>query len=818
MGTVCNSIRRLAGVVLLLAAGLMLVVSANGVYPGVHPVEAQSDETLRVSNLDQPKDRMIVVMGGQQWAQSFCTGTVATNLTKVSMKSAFNDWTSGSPPVVGTSAVPVLTIRTDNSGVPGPVVHTLTNPNFDTDLDTAEDFTSGGYALSASTRYWLTVQRPESSHNVRFLISETLSADEDSDSKPGWGIGERVLANKSGSWTEDTWPTSMKMAVYASGDAPAITAPVFPDRDCDDLADPVKLTVNENADSDAPVGTVAAHDLDSDSLTYSVGGTDAEVARFNETFMLNTMTGEITVKSGVTIDYESLVTYAWGATGRYLSVDNSTYAITVQVTDGEDSSGGMEGTATTDDTVSVEVEVLNVEEPGAVTLSLDPPMVGSDLKATLSDPDGFSLVLEWVWERGDTADGTFTTVDGARNYTGEGCPPSKTTGCPHLGSYYTPTAEDQGKFLKASVTYFDFLSFPLGIPEVRSSTRPPNKSAETVATNAVVAASQQRAANNPPTGGPGITGSAATGETLTADTSGILDDDGLTNPGYTYQWVRHDLAAQTDTDIEGETALTYIVTAADEGKAIRVRVTFTDDADNEETMISYSLLVVAPPLTAATSNAPTSHDGTTAFTFELRFSEEVTMGYEKMKDDVFTVTGGSVTGARRLNPPSNIGWEITVEPTGAAGVAIALPVTTDCNAQGAVCTSGGTMLSESVQITVPRVELTATSSNAPTSHDGTTDGTTKFTFELRFSEEITMGYEAMRDHVLTVTGGSVTGARRLNPPSNVGWEISVTPSGNGDAVITLPATTDCNAQGAVCTSDGTMLAESVQITVSGPDG
>ena len=794
----------------------------------------------RVSNLGQLNDRMIVVMGGEQWAQSFCTGSVATLLTKVRMNTAFMDWSSGSL-AVGTSAVPVVTIRSDNSGTPGPVVHTLTNPNFDTNLDTAEDYTTtSGYTLSASTRYWLTVGRPASSHNVRFFIRETRSTDEDSESRPGWGIGERALANRGGSWAGDTRPTSMKMAVYAGSEAPTLTSPFFPDRDCDDLADPVKLTVNENADSGAVVGTAAAYDLDGDPLTYSVTGTDA--ARFNETFALNADTGEITVKAGATIDYEGLVTYDWGDSGRYLSVDNSKFAITVQVTDGEDSSGTAETPVTTDDTVSVEVEVINVEEPGAVNLASDTPTVGSNLAVTLADPDGFALVLEWVWERGDDADGPFTAVDGASNYMGEGCPAAKTTGCPHLGSNYTPTAADQGKFLKVSVTYFDFLSFPLGVPELRSSTRPPNRSAEIVAANATVAASQQRAANNPPTGGPGISGSPRTDETLTATTSGILDADGLTNASFTYQWVRHDLATTTDTDIAGATGSTYIVTDADEGKAIKVRVMFTDDAGNEETMTS-NPVIAAPPavipdedpvvnpdedvvvipdedvvetpgLTATNSAAPASHDGTTAFTFELRFSEEVSMGYEAMRDHVFTVTGGTVTGARRLAAPSNIGWEIRVTPSGNGDVVLALPVTSDCDAQGAVCTGDGVKLSEEVNLTVPRANLTATSSNAPTSHDGTN----AFTFELRFSEEISIGYEAMRDSVLTVTGGAINGARRLASPSNIGWEIRVTPSGNGDVVITLPVTADCTAQGAICTGDGRKLSEEVTVTIGGPGG
>ena len=121
---------------------------------------------------------------------------------------------------------------------------------------------------------------------------------------------------------------------------------------------------------------------------------------------------------------------------------------------------------------------------------------------------------------------------------------------------------------------------------------------------------------------------------------------------------------------------------------------------------------------------------------------------------------------------------------------------------------------------VPTVEppaatpLTASSHNAPASHDGTT----AFTFELRLSEEPkpSFSYTTMHEHAFTVTAGSITRARRLNPPSNSGWEITVQPSGNADVTVSLPATTDCNAQGAICTSDGRTLSNRLEMTISGP--
>ena len=95
-----------------------------------------------------------------------------------------------------------------------------------------------------------------------------------------------------------------------------------------------------------------------------------------------------------------------------------------------------------------------------------------------------------------------------------------------------------------------------------------------------------RAENTPATGAPTISGTAQVGQTLTASTTGISDDDGLTNVSYSYQWLAD------DTEIDGATSSTYTLQASDNGKAIKVRVTFTDDAGNEESLTSAATAVV----------------------------------------------------------------------------------------------------------------------------------------------------------------------------------------------------------------------------------
>ncbi len=97
---------------------------------------------------------------------------------------------------------------------------------------------------------------------------------------------------------------------------------------------------------------------------------------------------------------------------------------------------------------------------------------------------------------------------------------------------------------------------------------------------------------------------------------------------------------------------------------------------------------------------PESHDGTAAFTFELRFNEEPgsSFSYTKLRNNAFTVIGGSVSNVRRLEAGKNARWEITVSPSSNADVTIVLPITTDCTVTGAICTDGR-MLSNRLDLT-----------------------------------------------------------------------------------------------------------------------
>ena len=150
-------------------------------------------------------------------------------------------------------------------------------------------------------------------------------------------------------------------------------------------------------------------------------------------------------------------------------------------------------------------------------------------------------------------------------------------------STYTLVAADQGTTIKVTVSFTDDAS---------------NAETLTSAATAAVAA----APNTLATGAPTITGTAQVGETLTASTTGIADANGLTTPGYTYQWIR---VNGTEADIAGENSSTYTLVDADLGTTLKVKVSFTDDASNSETLTSAATAAVSAAANTLATGAPT---------------------------------------------------------------------------------------------------------------------------------------------------------------------------------------------------------------------
>ena len=248
--------------------------------------------------------------------------------------------------------------------------------------------------------------------------------------------------------------------------------------------------------------------------------------------------------------------------------------IKVRVTFTDDAGNGesLTSAATEEVSFAVQQQVANTPATGLPTIS-GTAQVGETLTAETSaidDADGLvNVSFSYQWERQNLATGTWTTWTA-----------SATT--------YVLTSDDRDSAVRVSVSFSD----DAGNDETLSSywllvlTSP----------------------NNPATGVPTISGAAQVGETLTAETSGIADADGLDDATFAYQWLAD------DANIAGATAATYTVNAADEGRTIRVSVTFTDDAGHEQTLTSAATELVQPrPAPGSPPDAPNQPEGTAVF-------------------------------------------------------------------------------------------------------------------------------------------------------------------------------------------------------------
>ena len=93
-------------------------------------------------------------------------------------------------------------------------------------------------------------------------------------------------------------------------------------------------------------------------------------------------------------------------------------------------------------------------------------------------------------------------------------------------------------------------------------------------------------------GVPLIDGERRVGKTLTADITGITDPEGMSNPRFTYSWIRGD--GVDEESITGEESDTYVLTDDDAGERIRTLVTFLDDEEERETAIGPATSLIMP--------------------------------------------------------------------------------------------------------------------------------------------------------------------------------------------------------------------------------
>ena len=179
----------------------------------------------------------------------------------------------------------------------------------------------------------------------------------------------------------------------------------------------------------------------------------------------------------------------------------------------------------------------------------------------------------------------------------------------------------------------------------------------------------------------------------------------------------------------------------DEGvNVIEVQIT----GDNGRTR-TYTVTVTRslPVIAASLTDGPHMHAGR-PFTVELRLSAPASTSFTDMRDHAFTVTGGRITGARRLTKRRvSVGgerhllsdrWRLTVRPDGLGPVTLSLPASRPCDEPGAICTLSGHRIGNAVDLTVPGPDVVSLSLHPPSGP--TPESAREMVFTLRLSEAI----------------------------------------------------------------------------------
>ena len=162
--------------------------------------------------------------------------------------------------------------------------------------------------------------------------------------------------------------------------------------------------------------------------------------------------------------------------------------------------------------------------------------------------------------------------------------------------------------------------------------------------------------NDPVAGQPVITGTPEEDQTLTADTSGISDADGL--GAFSYQWYRDGVA------ITGETASTLVLGDADVGANITVEVSYTDGQGTAESTTSVAVGPVTnvnDPVSGqpVITGTPTEDQTLTADTSGISDADGLgAFSYQWYRDGV-AITGE--TASTLTLGDTDVGANITVE-------------------------------------------------------------------------------------------------------------------------------------------------------------
>ena len=351
-------------------------------------------------------------------AQGFTTGTEDDGYTLASLGIDFRNIHAAT-----AGANLQVTLNAESGDDPGNALCTLSHPGFfPVDGTVTFGFPSTCPGLAKQTSYYVVLEHlnavvsDDPDNPAVYWVQSTAATAEDAGSTTEWSIADvgRASSTSTGHWQE--W-SGLAFLIKLRGVVGSTTSTVGTNSNPTfDAGETATRTLPENSGAGVDVigGTITATDGDSDTLTYSLTGTDAGSFEIDSS-------GQIKTKAGVAHNFNFEAT-------------KNSYSVTVSVSDSKNSTGVAD--TAIDDTIAVTIDLTNVDEAGTVTL---PALFMRSTAATASvaDPDGAVSGPSWQWARGDTATGSFSDISGATS------------------ASYTPVAADVGKYLRATVTYKD---------------------------------------------------------------------------------------------------------------------------------------------------------------------------------------------------------------------------------------------------------------------------------------------------------------------------------------------------------------------------
>ena len=524
-------------------------------------IAAPAQAQVLVSNAGKPTSGADRHIDSFHRAQPFTTGDNAAGYDLESVLLHFG--------AIPTDTTGVLTV-TINSGLAGAsdgtIVHTLTTP---TSLTTGlNEFTApSGATLDARTTYYVVAKSTTSTAGAGAGWNRvSLSSGLDADAASGWEIDETYLIyNKSGTaWTTESTDRAFKIQVK---------------------------------------GTVAASPNNANLTDIQVNGGQRTIRTTTpgkNSYI--TFVHKDTATAVVTQNAE-----AAGATFEYLDASDRVLAnSTISLSEGLNV---IKIRVTAADTVTTRTYTLNIVRPhsapvqdaNALMTSYLTPTANTRYKGFYALSGGTSGWMSHRWVQKAQADGigariridalmsvdnSFTSGDGQRFRANT------------IAVCFIPSAEiEAGLRLEIGGRAFwlaEGRHFRRGA-QCWEWDRPADMSwslGQRVTVRAYKDGALSGGANHPAMGHPTISGVPRVGETLTAETGTMADEDGLPTT-FEYQWLAID--GEVETELTGETSQTYVAATRVIGtRMVAVRVSFDDERGFRETRTSRPVTITAP--------------------------------------------------------------------------------------------------------------------------------------------------------------------------------------------------------------------------------